>query len=287
MADGEPTRRPQYGAGVSLATLLVMALLALGCGVVLLRSLEAKGWKFESADGILVISMAVLLLYPFAGEIALLAFLLRAARDAREATQELDAEIERSIRERGAAASETRALRDRLEQQEAALSQQQKAADQERESLASQRQNLEQERDSLRAELNNQRSVGTALEARVKELSTRTEETSETVQSIPAVQSSQAQQLGSKLRSAAERGDTHAVAQLLDQGADVDATDTVGRTALYLATSAGHDRTVELLIDGEADVNARDVNHVSPLSQARGHNHTDIAALLRQHGAEE
>ncbi|WP_435881363.1 ankyrin repeat domain-containing protein [Streptomyces bobili] len=56
-----------------------------------------------------------------------------------------------------------------------------------------------------------------------------------------------------QLTWAAENGDVAAVARLLDAGADVDAPNSVRRTALELAVSAGHAETVRLLLAAGAD----------------------------------
>ena len=56
----------------------------------------------------------------------------------------------------------------------------------------------------------------------------------------------------------AGRGDPAAVEALLDRGADVDAKDIDGRTALMLAIQNGHLDVVKALIAKGADVNAKD-----------------------------
>ena len=75
------------------------------------------------------------------------------------------------------------------------------------------------------------------------------------------------------LLDAAARGDAAAVAALLSSGADVDARDGRGRTALLLATHADHVEAARLLIETGADVNAKDDIHDSPYlyAGARGH----------------
>lgn len=60
------------------------------------------------------------------------------------------------------------------------------------------------------------------------------------------------------LISAAERGDTPAVAELLAQGAPINAQDTRGRTAVMAATHGNHVETVRALIAAGADINIRD-----------------------------
>jgi ankyrin repeat protein len=54
------------------------------------------------------------------------------------------------------------------------------------------------------------------------------------------------------LLKAAGDGDVAAVARLLAAGADVDAADSAGRTALYLASKHGHLAVVEELLEAKA-----------------------------------
>lgn len=58
-----------------------------------------------------------------------------------------------------------------------------------------------------------------------------------------------------QLRLAAGAGDEDGVAKELAHGADVDAADTGGQTALYKAAHLGNVVIVKLLLDGGADVN--------------------------------
>ena len=64
--------------------------------------------------------------------------------------------------------------------------------------------------------------------------------------------------LNEELLETAEEGDTEEVKLLIEKGADVDAKDWKGRTALMGAALKGHTETVKLLIEKGADVNARD-----------------------------
>jgi ankyrin repeat protein len=61
--------------------------------------------------------------------------------------------------------------------------------------------------------------------------------------------------------------------------------DATAQTLLHFAAFAGHKEMVELLIANGAEVNARDMFGMTPLSQAENGGHGDVAALLRQHGA--
>ncbi|RAR41451.1 hypothetical protein DP091_24030 [Paenibacillus sp. MDMC362] len=56
----------------------------------------------------------------------------------------------------------------------------------------------------------------------------------------------------------AEQGNTEQVRQLLQSGADINATDERGRTAVMVATYHNHVGTVEALIQAGADINIRD-----------------------------
>ncbi|KAJ6101921.1 hypothetical protein N7486_004348 [Penicillium sp. IBT 16267x] len=72
---------------------------------------------------------------------------------------------------------------------------------------------------------------------------------------------------------------------LIDQGADVNASDSTGRTPLSRAAEHGHLDIARLLIDRGADVNASNSTRWKPLSRAAEHGHLDIARLLIDRGA--
>jgi ankyrin repeat protein len=55
------------------------------------------------------------------------------------------------------------------------------------------------------------------------------------------------------------------VQYLVDQGADVNARDRYGRTALYLAAENGQLSIVQYLVDQGTDVNAIDALGTTPL----------------------
>ena len=63
---------------------------------------------------------------------------------------------------------------------------------------------------------------------------------------------------GPALINAAKEGDLKQVQELLDQGAEVDAKNENGITALMEAYGNGHMEIMQLLLEWEADVDARD-----------------------------
>ena len=73
-----------------------------------------------------------------------------------------------------------------------------------------------------------------------------------------------AAQSGPGLIEAAQKGDLAAVERLLARGADIDARDGRGRTALLAATHGNHVAVARALIAAGADVNAKDSIEDSP-----------------------
>ncbi|TMW69735.1 hypothetical protein Poli38472_001891 [Pythium oligandrum] len=98
-----------------------------------------------------------------------------------------------------------------------------------------------------------------------------------------------------KLIEAAGKGDLSRVKKLLEKGADVNALDKYGRTALHLASFYGHSDVVGLLLGHVAcDVNALDKVRVlvsamlggqTALHYASSSGHSDVVRLLLGHGA--
>jgi ankyrin repeat protein len=75
---------------------------------------------------------------------------------------------------------------------------------------------------------------------------------------------------------------------LLAHGAKVNISEGVfGDTPLHVAAEGGYANMVELLLAKDADINAVNRLHQTPLSIAVFRGHKDVADRLRQHGGHE
>ncbi len=81
------------------------------------------------------------------------------------------------------------------------------------------------------------------------------------------------------------QGNEQLVNILLDSGADIDASDSDGRTALRAAVFSGHENIVKLLLKYGANVNKCDIEHRSVLQVAIYMGHYSIVACLLSSGA--
>ena len=90
---------------------------------------------------------------------------------------------------------------------------------------------------------------------------------------------------GAALRRAAESGDVDGLQALLDGGADINARDASGRTALMLATLTDQTGSVAALLNRGADPNAADASGTTPLQAALSAHRPVIATALRRAGA--
>ena len=100
-------------------------------------------------------------------------------------------------------------------------------------------------------------------------------------------QRSWALDVAAALQEPAERGDLPELRRLLECfGADVDARDHDGSSALHSAAWAGHAEACALLIDGGADVQASTNLHEQPLHFAAREGHVAAARLLVERGAD-
>src|SRR5512140_1693481 len=79
---------------------------------------------------------------------------------------------------------------------------------------------------------------------------------------------------------AVRRGDVQDICDLLDRGADVDARNLHGQTALMLAAHAGHRQVVEALIARRASVNITAKYGLSALMLAIVAGHAEVAWIL-------
>jgi ankyrin repeat protein len=70
---------------------------------------------------------------------------------------------------------------------------------------------------------------------------------------------------------------------LLDHGASINRRDSCGNTALNAAAIRGHTSTAQLLLSRGADPNIR--GEGSPLGNADSRDNTQLAQLLKSHGA--
>jgi uncharacterized protein len=86
---------------------------------------------------------------------------------------------------------------------------------------------------------------------------------------------------------AALAGHADIVALLLDRGADINVRNKGGLTALHAAAYAGYPEVVELLIERGAAVNeSKNLYHMSPLHAAAEEGHKEVVELLLAKGAD-
>ena len=84
------------------------------------------------------------------------------------------------------------------------------------------------------------------------------------------------------LRNAATTGNLARIRSALEEGANMDATDESGRTAMMFAAELGHPAAVRLLADRAADVSLRDLSGESAMDKARNNNHGNVTSILDQ-----
>ncbi len=92
--------------------------------------------------------------------------------------------------------------------------------------------------------------------------------------------------LDDRLIAAAGRGDTDEVKRLIDSGADPNAGDARGRSALLHSVIAGHDGAARALLRRGAHVETADADGKTALMWAADAGHMEIAALLLKRGAD-
>lgn len=87
-------------------------------------------------------------------------------------------------------------------------------------------------------------------------------------------------------KDATRQGDLEKVRSLLAKGADINARDRYGQTALMNAAHAGHVELVRLLIEQGADLNTTAKYRLSALMLALIAHHAEVARLLIEAGAD-
>ena len=90
----------------------------------------------------------------------------------------------------------------------------------------------------------------------------------------------------SEWRDAARNGDATRLARLVEQGADVNALDRYGQTALMLASLYGHLDVVRKLVSVGAKLDCTAKYHLSALMLATLNGRTQIAEILIEAGAD-
>ena len=74
---------------------------------------------------------------------------------------------------------------------------------------------------------------------------------------------------------------------LISSGANVNARDQAGWTALHEGAILGETKLVEYLIQKGADVNAKDLGGWTPRRRAWVKSNKDVIAVLERHGSEK
>lgn len=88
------------------------------------------------------------------------------------------------------------------------------------------------------------------------------------------------------LHVACRFGHAGAVATLLENGADVNATDRARSTPLHVASGRGHRRILDMLLHYGADVRAADAEGLTALHEAAREGHVDVVHALVGRGAD-
>ena len=81
--------------------------------------------------------------------------------------------------------------------------------------------------------------------------------------------------------SASFRNQLRSLDLLIGAGANLEARDEEGTTALILAARAGKAEAIEWLLDHGADIHAKDKRNKTALDWARENGHPELAKLLQ------
>ena len=104
--------------------------------------------------------------------------------------------------------------------------------------------------------------------------------------SLPIATSTGGSTMDDRLLDAAASGDVAAIGAALEGGANVDAHDATGRTALLAATMAGRVDAVRELLEAGANVDLQDDRQDNPFLYAGAEGMLDILRLLNEAGAD-
>ena len=85
---------------------------------------------------------------------------------------------------------------------------------------------------------------------------------------------------------AVRSGNAQSAEFLISQGAEINARDKSGQTALFIAARSGNAQIAEFLISQGAEINARDDKNNTPLFEAAISNDTETIRCLLAHGAD-
>jgi cytohesin len=96
----------------------------------------------------------------------------------------------------------------------------------------------------------------------------------------------EAQRQDAAVIKAAGKGDAAELQELLRRGADPDADNQHGWTALHAAATKGHGQCVESLVQGGATVDAEDGGCSTPLMAAARGGHVEVVRMLLEAGAD-
>jgi ankyrin repeat protein len=105
---------------------------------------------------------------------------------------------------------------------------------------------------------------------------------------VPAVSEDDIQtgseSLNNDILLAAKNGDTARLLEAIQAGADVNAANSEGNTALHFATRFSHREVVRALLDMGADVNAQNIFGLPPVYNAACTGNTVIMKMLLEAG---
>jgi uncharacterized protein len=90
--------------------------------------------------------------------------------------------------------------------------------------------------------------------------------------------------LDEQLLQIAERGDTDTLSKLIKEGANINAQDSKGQTAIMIATYNNDAETAKVLIEAGADVNIQDDMKNNPFLYAGAEGYIDILKITIQAG---